>query len=182
MGRVLFHLASKLFAYYPGRLLGQRIVQVSPNNEPFINTSYVTMFYDSKRKRAVVVGGTAAADSQSPGVSYYDFSANPMLATRVNARMSDRPPGGAGPGARYDPIGDRYVIWNGGKTLTFMSPNTWAVTEFTPSGGDTPTTPTIGNNPGGGTWNRFFYSPTYDVFGVINHANEHGAFIFAPTR
>jgi hypothetical protein len=93
---VLFHLASKLFAYYPGRPLGQRIVQVSPNNEPFINTSYVTMFYDSKRKRAVVVGGTAAAGSQNPGVSYYDSSANPMLATRVNAGMSDRPPGGPG--------------------------------------------------------------------------------------
>jgi len=28
---------------------------------------------------------------------------------------------------------------------------------------------------------RFFYSPTYDVFGVISHANEP-AYIFAPTR
>jgi hypothetical protein len=26
------------------------------------------------------------------------------------------------------------------------------------------------------------YSPTYDVFGVIGHANDQGAFIFAPTR
>jgi hypothetical protein len=43
-GRVLFHLASKLFAYYPGRPLGQRIVQVNPTSEPFINTSFVTMF------------------------------------------------------------------------------------------------------------------------------------------
>ena len=180
-GRVLFHLASKLFAYYPGRPPGRRIVQVNPNNEPLVNTSYVTMFYDSKRKRAVVVGGAGAADGQRWGVSYYDFNANPMLATRVNAPVSD-PPGGAGPGARYDPIADRYVIWNGGKTLRFIDPTTWASTVFTPSGGDTPSTPTLGNRPGGGTWNRFFYSPAYDVFGVINHANEPGAFIFAPTR
>ena len=65
-----------------------------------VHTSYVTMFYDPKRNRAVVVGGTASADSQRPGVSYYDFNANPMLVTRIDAPMSDRPPGGVGPAAR----------------------------------------------------------------------------------
>src|SRR5437588_8646435 len=38
--------------------------------------------------------------------------------------------------------------------------------------GGTPSIPVIGLDPGGGTWHRFFYSPTYDVFGIISHANE----------
>src|SRR5262249_12220464 len=36
-------------------------------------------------------------------------------------------------------------------------------------------------NPGGGTWHRFFYPPTYDVFGVISHANDPAS-ISAPAR
>jgi hypothetical protein len=116
-------------------------------------------------------------------MSYYDFSANPLVTRRVNAPLKgDLPPGGAAPGARYDPIGDRYVIWIGGKTLTFINPDSWVGTAFTPMGGDTPTIPVLGSNPGGGTWNRFFYSPSYDVFGVISHAHDEGAFIFAPAR
>jgi len=181
-GRVLMHFASKLFAYYPGKAYGSRIVQVNPSNEPFVDTSYVTMMFDAKRNRAVVFGGAAAADGQSAGSSYYDFSKNSMLASRVNARVTGDLPGGAGPGARYDPLGDRYVIWNGGKTLVFINPDTWMGTSFTPAGGDTPTIPTLAGKPGGGTWNRFFYSPTHDVFGVISHAHDQGAFIFAPAR
>jgi len=175
------HMASKLFDYDPARPFGQRVVVVNTAG-PFVYTSYVTMFFDPKRKRAVVVGGTAAADGQRAGISYYDFSSKPMMATRISAPLADRPPGGSGPGARYDPIADRYVIWNGGKTLTFIEPDTWAMTTFTPAGGDTPSNPTLGGRPGGGTWNRFFYSPAFDVFGVINHANEEGAFIFTPGR
>jgi hypothetical protein len=86
-----------------------------------------------------------------------------------------------GPGGRYDPIADLYVVWNGGTNLWLINPDTWACMLFTPGGGDTPSIPVIGENLGGGTWHRFFYSPTHDVFGVINHANEP-LYIFAPTR
>jgi len=62
-----------------------------------------------------------------------------------------------------------------------VKPDTWACILVTPSGGNIPSIPVIGMNPGGGTWHRFFYPPTYDVFGVISHAKEP-AYIYAPAR
>jgi hypothetical protein len=119
-------------------------------------------------------------------VAIYDFSANPMRAVLQDVTKSLKGPttgfvGVAGPGWRYDPVEDRYVGWNGGKTLYFVNPDTWVSTDFTPAGGDTPTTSQLGLNPGGGTWQRFFYSRTLDVFGVVSHANEP-FYIFAPKR
>ena len=141
------------------------------------------MFFDSKRNRAVVIGRDAV-EPRKGGVAIYDFSKNPHTVSRqvITSLTGDTAfVGVPGPGGRYDPLADLYVVWNGGKSLWVIKPSTWACALFTPTGGDTPSIPVVGESPGGGTWHRFFYSPTYDVFGVVNHANEP-AYIFAPTR
>ena len=182
--RVLLHDNDNLWAYYPTRPFGKRVVSLGSRGSEVDNSNTLNqMIFDSKRNRAVVIGRDAVAP-QKGGVCVYDFSKNPHSVSRQiigNLTGNTECTSIAGPGGRYDPVADLYVIWNGGKNLWFIQPDTWACTLITPSGGDMPSIPVIGLNPGGGTWHRFFYSPTYDVFGVISHANEP-AYIFAPTR
>jgi hypothetical protein len=182
--RVLFHDNDNLWAYYPTRPFGQRVVSLQSRASEINNANALNhMLFDSKRNRAVVIGRDAV-EPRKGGVVIYDFSKNPLAVSRqvVTSLTGDTAfVGVPGPGGRYDPLADLYVVWNGGKSLWVIKPSTWACTLFTPTGGDTPSIPVVGESPGGGTWHRFFYSPTYDVFGVVNHANEP-AYIFAPTR
>lgn len=75
------------------------------------------------------------------------------------------------PGARYDPIGDQYVIYNGRdpNALYFMNPDT-LVTKKVTFGGATVTSSFTGNHLG--NWKRFFYSPDHDVFGIAPTATS----------
>jgi hypothetical protein len=141
------------------------------------------MLFDAKRNRAVVIGRDAIAPLKG-GLAIHDFSKNPLAVTRqvITALSGDTAfstTGGAG--GLYDPVADLDVVWTGGKSLWSINPDTWACTLVTPDGGVTQSIPVLGGNPGGRTWHRFFYSPSYDVFGVVSHANEP-LYMFAPTR
>jgi hypothetical protein len=184
LNRVIFHDNDNLWAYYPTKAFGSRVQSLnSRRSEIFDSNANNTMLFDPKRNRAVVMGQSAVSH-HGGGIAIYDFTKNSHATSRqvVSSIRGDTGIVNApGPGFRYDPLGDRYVGWNGGKTLYFVNPDTWVFAGYTPTGGDMPTIPVIGTNPGGGTWQRFFYSPNYDVFGVISHANEP-AYIFAPAR
>ena len=75
------------------------------------------------------------------------------------------------PGARYDPVGDQYVIYNGQdpNALYLMNPDT-LVTKRVAFGGATVTSSFTGTHLG--NWKRFFYSPDYDVFGIAPTATS----------
>jgi hypothetical protein len=119
------------------------------------------MFFDAKRNRAVVIGRDAIVPLKG-GIAIYDFSKNPLAVSRqVITALSGNTAFSTigGPGGRYDPVADLYLVWNGGKNLWSISPNTLACTLVTPDGDVTPSIPVLGENPGGGTWDRFSIRP-----------------------
>lgn len=75
------------------------------------------------------------------------------------------------PGFIYDPIGDRYIGWNGGQSLYALDPDTWEWSALT-VGGDTP-----GNANTNGTFGRFAYCPRLHAVIVVNSSTTN-AFVF----
>jgi hypothetical protein len=69
-------------------------------------------------------------------------------------------------GMEYDPIQDRIVGWSGGNTVYILNPDTFSCTTSSSSGGPT----TVSAQ---GTWGRFRYSPSLNVFAVCNSVNEN---------
>jgi len=157
------------------------------------------MLYDSKRKRAVYLSayvdsfhGEYPAGSgnfygwDAAGPCYFDLT-NPAAVTRTAFSISgDRtvpiPPVGGDfkvAGWAYDPIGDRYLLWLGGKTVYWVDPVSFVATAYTPSGGITPQTRTWGTANGGYSLE---YLPGDDVFIGVNHADTSGFEVFAPVR
>jgi hypothetical protein len=60
--RVLLHDSDNLWAYYPTRPLGQRVVSLDSRRSEVNNSNSLNhMLFDSKRNRAVVIGRDAIA-------------------------------------------------------------------------------------------------------------------------
>ncbi len=178
--RVLFTTELHLYAYYPGRTQGSRVVQiVNGDGCGSDGCSQYTMLYDTKRHRAVLFGGGTPR--------YYDFSSSPMRPTVVPYRITgDGLITNVGPGMLYDPVGDQYVHFPGGRTLVYINPDTFvgaSKTTTNPSSA-TPTTPNMGGGggPGTGMWYRFFYWPSKDAYVALVHAKDTGVYVFAPIR
>jgi hypothetical protein len=75
------------------------------------------------------------------------------------------------PGLAYDPVSDRIVGWNGGVDVYSLDLDTNAWTRHTPA-------PTNLVNPGnvdatGGVYGRFRYSPSKNVFVMVDHVDEN---------
>jgi hypothetical protein len=145
------------------------------------------MLYDSRRKRAVFlsqyvdsIGGVWGGT----GPAYWDLSTNPNAPTRTTFTVTGdiTIPGGnfKVPGWAYDPIGDRYLLWLGGKTIYWVDPTTFVATAYTPSGGITPPTRVWGEGTNGGY--SLEYLPGDDVFIGVNNADTSGFEVFAPVR
>jgi hypothetical protein len=173
--RVLVFLWNRLLAYDPRAAKGSRITAVGPDEGGGTN-NYSTMFFDPKRNKAIMIGAGSVYDGQSRGMLVWDFSKGPTTgaATKVlpTGDLTDSMMGGlSAPGARYDPIGDQYVIYNGRdpNALYFMNPDT-LVTKKVTFGGATVTSSFTGNHLG--NWKRFFYSPDHDVFGIAPTATS----------
>ncbi len=79
------------------------------------------------------------------------------------------------PGLEYDPVGDRVVAWAGGSTVYALDLDTGIWTKDV-GGGVVPT-----NQPPAGTYNRFRYIPSRDVFVVVNSIDEN-VFVYRPAR
>ena len=180
--RVLFTTELDLWAYYPGATAGSRVVRVVAGDGCNSDgCSQYTMVWDSKRKRAVLFGGG--------NPRYYDFSGGPIgpFAYTITGEGLITI---SGPGVLYDPVSDRYVHFQGGKTLTFINPDTWVGTSQTPSGGATPTTPNMGgcgglalpNCQGQGMYYRFFYWAQQDAYVALPTGTTTGVYVFPPLR
>jgi hypothetical protein len=134
----------------------------------------------SKRSSASVSGGPTAAVidpvrkkyfmSVSGGgttLYWYDIASAAALVPRQSAPTT----GCAGflgsetVGMEYDPVQDRIVGWDGGNTIYILNPDTLSCTTVSYMGG-----PSAMPN---GTYGRFRYSPSLNVFAVCNSVDEN---------
>ena len=175
--RVLFTTETDLWAYYPDAPQGSRVVRiVTGDGCNSDGCSQYTMVWDPKRKRAVLFGGG--------NPRYYNFSGGPVGPfpyTITGAGLVTT----LGPGMLYDPVADKYVHFPGGKSLTYINPDTWVGTSQTPSGGATPTTANMGGCtacPGQAMYYRFFYWAQQDAYVALPTGTTTGVYVFPPLR
>jgi hypothetical protein len=120
---------------------------------------------DYTRNRLLVIGSSPGHQFQ-----YWDLSnpnAAPVAITTSGAAGGQALENMAGPGFVYDPVGDRYIGWNGGATLYVLNPTTWVWSTLTMTG-FTPGSPDIY-----GTYGRFFYSPRIRGVGCVSATTEN---------
>lgn len=117
---------------------------------------YQTAAFDPKRRKFVVVGA---------GVTWvYDVDKAGAPRTRLSTSGATSIESTDAPGLVYDPVSDRIVAWAGGQNVYTLNMDT-SVWELR--------TPTNSVNPGsvtasGGTWGRFQYVPSKNVFVLVN--------------
>ena len=161
-GRVYVHDRMHLYAY-----------DFATNTYTRISSQTASMGYtltatiDPKRNLFLVIGYDRNA---SAGRVYaYDLSAAPGTAMMQTWSTS----GGAGIvsdawiGLAYHPPTDRIVAWNGDNTVYSLNPDTKQWSTVTLTGGPGP----LGSHGTIGRWN---YSPSSDVFVVVNRTDQNG--------
>jgi len=119
----------------------------------------VTAVVDPKRKFFFMFGAGGAykidISGGDPSYSLKTLAATGCTFTGVDA-----------PGAAYDPVQDRIVGWSGGNTVYLYNPDT-----------DSCTSATYPNGPGAqqllGTYGRFRYFPSVNVFALVNDASQN---------
>lgn len=191
--RVIGYPGDRLIAYNPSAARGSRfsVIGTTEGGNPG-GINYTSMFYDARRKRVIRFGYATAVN---PGFAYWDFSSSatvsvPAVYPTLTGAITQTLAGSFtfdAPGALYDPVGDQYVFYSGldPNALYFMDPDTFASERIEYTGGSNATVPGTFSNQytsaGRGHWKRFFYSPTYDVFGIAPDA-QAPVYIFAPIR
>jgi hypothetical protein len=73
-------------------------------------------------------------------------------------------------GLVYDPVSDKMVAWQGGASVYTLDLDTWVWTRVSPATSNT-VTPTAGNS--NGTFGRFRYVPSRNVFIGVNAVDEN---------
>ncbi|MFN0299639.1 MAG: hypothetical protein ACKVQU_04705, partial [Burkholderiales bacterium] len=162
-GRVFLHDRIHLYSY-----------DFATNAYTRHSTNAVTLGYhlmatiDPKRKLFVIAGYDASAGGGrvytyniAPGAT---ASLSTWNTTGATAIVSD-----AYPGLEYDPVRDRVVAWNGGDSVYSLNMDTSQWTATTVAGG-----PGRESQAGAGTHGRWRYSPTSDVFVLVNEYNQNG--------
>lgn len=74
------------------------------------------------------------------------------------------------PGFAFDPISEQFVAWAGGADIYTLNPDTAKWTRISPAATNT-TIPT--DTPGTGTFGRFRYVPSKNVFICVNSVSEN---------
>jgi hypothetical protein len=123
---------------------------------------HCTAVIDPKRRKFVVMGNGffSVGDISNPNLAWQ----NPTT-TGGSAIVSS-----AYPGLAYDPIRDRIVAWSGGNTVYSLNMDTKVWTATTNTGGP-------GSANGTGTYKRWGYCPSKDLFVLVNGADQN-AFTF----
>jgi hypothetical protein len=179
---VLFIDELNLYYYNPAGTQGRRVHQLTSGDGCGSDgCSQYTMIWDPKRKRAVLFGGG--------NPRYYDLSGGLSCARNscvhkysISGAGISRP---QGPGVLYDPVGDVYVYFPGGKSLVYINPDTWVGTLRSNSSSTvTPTTPDGGSGAGSHMYYRFWYWPEQDVYAALplGGFTDNGVYIYAPVR
>jgi hypothetical protein len=97
---------------------------------------------------------------------WYDIS-SPTASVQIQSGQTTGCSGFIGQyrsGMEYDPVQDRIVGWNGGNTIYILNPDTLTCTTVSHSGGPS----ALAN----GTWGRFRYVPSLNLYAVCNSVNE----------
>ncbi|HET9951498.1 MAG TPA: kelch repeat-containing protein [Candidatus Eisenbacteria bacterium] len=115
---------------------------------------------DWKRRKFVVIGGGEAF--------FYDISQSGTVSRQtLNTTGATAIVGTRYPGIVYDPVADRIVAWNGGADIYILDMDTLVWTRQTTSGSVVPT-----SAASAGTYGRFRYVPSKNVYVVVNGIDE----------
>lgn len=148
---------AQLFAFNPNN----RSAPWSTLNGNTQRLAYQMGAVDTKRRKLVVVGAGAT------WAFNIDQSGAPRTVLSTSGATSIE--SADGPGVTYDPVSDRIVAWSGGQNVYTLNMDTlvWELR-----------TPTNAVNPGsvtasGGTWGRFQYVPSKNVFVLLNSTTKN---------
>jgi hypothetical protein len=141
-------------------------------NSSISGASYIMGDVDPVRRKFVLVGGTAYGDTQ-PKTWVFDISnpnsvPNQVKLATTGAREIE---GKNAPGVAYDPVSDKIVAWSGGANVYSLDLDTKVWKKHTPAA----TNNVIPTNvsASGGTFGRFRYVPSKNVFIAVNNINEN---------
>jgi hypothetical protein len=172
---VVFYTGQSVYRYDPAGAYGARTALLV-NRGALIANEQGRLLCDAKRNRAVYLTyGTG-----NGGSFYVDLSTGAVTTFSLTGAITNGTLNTKHPGWASDPIGDRYILWIGGKTVYWVNPTTFVATAYTPAGGIDPGTRTFGTGTNGGY--LFAYQPGDDVFIGINNADTQGFEVFAPLR
>jgi hypothetical protein len=99
-----------------------------------------------------------------------------LMQTNINCTVQATTGGGeivnsaASPGFVYDPIIDKMVAWKGGSSVYLLNLTTWAWSKVAPAATNSVTPASGASN---GTFGRFRYCPSKNVFVVVNAINQN---------
>ncbi len=127
----------------------------------FIEYSHTGVVEPVKRKFVGIGGGDVFVWNLGSGSSI----AHTSLSTTGGAPVV----GASNPGLAYDPILRKVVAWNGGTDLYALDIDGGIWTRIAPAAGNT-VVPTAPNSRG--TYGRFRYIPSRDVYIVVNRVDE----------
>lgn len=122
-----------------------------------------TAAIDPKRRKLVAIGGGDMHVFELPGSK---FAAREHVSTKGATKIINT----QNPGFDYDPISDRLVAWSGGPNVYSLDLDnlTWVL--LTPSKTNTVIPPAANSN---GTYGRFRYIPSKNVFVVVNSIDQN---------
>jgi len=132
---------------------------------------YATPAIDTKRHKMLAIGGYGGARQ------FYLWDLNNPSAAPTSPSTSGAAGGvelesAAALGFAYDPIGDRYVAWNGGTTVFTLNPDTWVWTQVDAAATNTVAASSLTPNSNG-TYGRFRYIPSKNAFIVVNNTTTN---------
>ena len=164
-GLVYAHDGSDLFSYNPSADTWATRSSSSLSPQFF---GYTSGAVDPVRKRYLLHGNDHTGSPIPPETLYWYDISNPTASVREQSALTTGCSGFIGNyefSMEYDPNQDKFVGWNGGNTIYLLNPDTLSCTTVTYAGGPS----AVAN----GTFGRFRYSPTLNVFVVCNSVNAN---------
>jgi hypothetical protein len=151
---------------------GGRLMEYNPTADAWATHASLNMAYygtaaiDTVRHNMLVVGGYGGQRQ----ILLFDLD-NPKAAPQVPATSGATDlEKKAAPGLAYDPVLDKYVGWAGGGDVYLLDPETFVWTKKGPAANNT-VIPTSAN--ANGTYGRFRYIPSRNVYIAVNRPNEN---------
>jgi hypothetical protein len=158
---------------------GGGLSEYDPNQNSWINhggnspSLYINAAIAPADRLMVAVGGGAYGVA---GTYYWRLNPPSGTMTKANTTGDKTIEIGTAPGFAWSSAANVFVGWNGGSAVYTLDPKTWVWTKITPAAANTvvPTAPNLR-----GTYGRFQYVPSMNVFVLVNKVNED-VYIYKP--